>query len=182
MAQDAHGRPDLDRWLREPAVRTSHKRASRAAPEVLWRAADEVALADSRLLGRLVALKVAGVSRQSTFAAMFRAPPFVLLEEGDTFAVSGLCGRIWAVRGELGRLETPADFRDWREPGTARVLFAHWARGAPGGGSTLHSEVRVAAVDRRALLYMRALEPFIAAFQGLVGREALALAVRRAGG
>ena len=65
-------------------------------------------------------------------------------------------------------------------PGTARVLFAHWAQAAPGGGSTLHSEVRVGAVDRRALLYMRALEPFIAAFQGLVGREALALAVRRA--
>jgi hypothetical protein len=38
----------------------------------------------------------------------------------------------------------------------------------------------VAPVDRRAARYMRALEPFIAAFQGLVGREALALAVRRA--
>jgi hypothetical protein len=182
MAQDAHGRPDLDRWLSEPAVRTSHKRASRATPQALWRAADAVALSDCRLLGRLVALKIAGVAPATTFAAMFRTPPFVLLEEGETFAISGLCGRIWAVRGELGRLQTPADFRDWCEPGTARVLFAHWAQGAPGGGAMLHSEVRVAAVDRRALLYMRALEPFIAAFQGLVGREALALAVRRAGG
>jgi len=182
MARDGHGRPDLDRWLSEPVVRTSHRRSSRATPEAVWAAAGAVALRDSRLLGRLVALKIAGVSPQTSFAAMFRAPPFVLLEEGETFAVSGLCGRIWAMRGELGRLASPQDFRDWREPGTARVLFAHWAAAAGDGGSTLHSEVRVAAVDRRALLYMRALEPFIAAFQGLVGREALALAVRRAGG
>jgi hypothetical protein len=44
----------------------------------------------------------------------------------------------------------------------------------------LHSEVRVAPVDRRAALYLRALEPFIAAFQGLIGLESLSLAVRRA--
>jgi hypothetical protein len=35
-------------------------------------------------------------------------------------------------------------------------------------------------VDRRAAVYLRALEPFIAAFQGLIGLETLSLAVRRA--
>jgi hypothetical protein len=179
MAQDAHGRPDLDRWLSDPAVATSHRRESSASVAALWQAADAVRLRDSRLLGRLVALKISGVDSHTTFATMFRTPPFVLLEEGPAFALSGLCGRIWTVRGELGRLTSPEDFRNWREPGTARVLFAHWAQ-ARERGSTLHSEVRVATVDRRATLYMRALEPFIAAFQGLVGREALALAVRRA--
>jgi hypothetical protein len=40
--------------------------------------------------------------------------------------------------------------------------------------------VRVAAVDRRAALYIRGLSPFIAAFQGLVGVEPLTVAVQRA--
>jgi hypothetical protein len=172
-------RPDLDAWLPAPAVRTTHRRESEASAEALWQAAATVRLRDSRLLGRLVAARITGTEATTTFATMFRAAPFVLLEEGPTFALSGLCGRIWAVRAELGALAGPAAFRGWDEPGTARVLFAHWAEPLAGGGA-LCSEVRIAPVDRRAGRYLRALEPFIAAFQGLVGREALALAVRRA--
>lgn len=179
MAREAQGAPDLDRWLSDPAVRTVHRRDSRAPAPALWQAAATVALRDSRLLGRLIAARIPGTEPSTTFASMFRSPPFLLLEDGASFALTGLCGRIWTVRGELARLSAPADFLQWREPGTARVLFAHWVV-ARSGGSSLHSEVRVAPVDRRAALYMRALEPFIAAFQGLVGREALAPAVRRA--
>jgi len=171
---------DIDRWIADAAVRSSHRRESSARPAALWRAAAAVRLRDSRLLGRLVALRIAGVEPDSTFASMFRAPPFVLLEDGELHAFSGLCGRIWAIRGELGALASPEEFTRWREPGTVRVLFAHWVSEREGGGSAIHSEVRVAPVDRRAALYMRALEPFIAACQGLVGREALTLAVRRA--
>ena len=171
--------PDLDPWLRAPAVRTKHRRESGAAVEELWRAAATVTLGDCRLLGRLVGVRVPASRPDMTFDALFRAPPFVALEQGPTWALSGLCGRIWTVRGELGRLSGPAAFLDWREPGTVRVLFAHWAEVA-GRGSAIHSEVRVAAVDRRAAVYLRALEPFIAAFQGLVGLETLSLAVRRA--
>jgi hypothetical protein len=114
-----------------------------------------------------------------TFDALFRAPPFLPLDEGPTWVLSGLCGRIWTVRGELGRLDRPQSFLDWREPGTVRVLFAHWAQPLE-HGAELRSEVRIAPVDRRAAVYLRALEPFIAAFQGLVGLETLSLAVRRA--
>ena len=172
-------RPDLDRWLRAPAVRTAHRRESRAGVEALWRAAATVRLRDCRLLGRLVGVRVAASDPAMTFEALFRSPPFVALEEGPTWSLSGLCGRIWTVRGELGQLSGPQAFLDWAEPGTVRVLFAHWAEPF-GGGAALHSEVRVAPVDRRAGFYLRALEPFIAAFQGLVGLETLPLAVRRA--
>ena len=65
------------------------------------------------------------------------------------------------------------------EPGTARVLFAHWVEPV-GDGAALCSEVRVTPVDRRAALRVRALEPVIVAFQGLIGVEPMALAVRRA--
>jgi hypothetical protein len=179
MAEQEQGRPDLDRWLSEPAVRSSHRRESSASAAALWQAAGTVRLRESRLLGRLVALRISGTQPDLTYASMFRSPPFVLLEDGPAFALSGLCGRIWAMRGGLARLGAPSDFLDWSEPGTARVLFANWVESLD-GRSVLHSEVRVAPVDRRAARYMRALEPFTAAFQGLVGREALALAVRRA--
>jgi hypothetical protein len=83
------------------------------------------------------------------------------------------------VRGEFGSLDEPQAFLDWDEPGTVRVLFAHWAEPLA-AGAALRSEVRIAAVDRRAGVYLRALEPFIGAFQGLVGLETLSAAVRRA--
>lgn len=172
-------RPDLDRWLAEPQVRTRHARRARAGVEELWRAAMETRLRDCRLLGRLVSRRLGVGDPTTTFAGLFGAAPFVLLEEGPSWALSGLCGRIWTVRGELGRLDGADAFRDWDEAGTVRVLFAHWAEPLARGAS-LHSEVRVTPVDRRAALRLAALEPFVAAFQSLIGREALALAVRRA--
>lgn len=171
--------PDLEAWLPAAMVRTSHRRESRADTEALWSAASTVRLRDCRVLGRLLSRRLAAGDPDTTFEALFRTPPFVLLEAGATWALSGLCGRIWTVRGELGRVRDPQAFRDWSEPGTVRVLFAHWA--APrAGGAALHSEVRVAPVDRRAGRYLRALGPFIGACQGLIGIEPLSVAVRRA--
>jgi len=172
-------RPDLDRWLATPQVRTRHAREARAGVEELWRAAMEVRLRDCRLLGRLVSRRLGVADSSTSFAGLFSAAPFVLLEQGSTWTLSGLCGRIWTVRGELGRLAGPDAFREWDEAGTVRVLFAHWAQPLP-RGAMLHSEVRVSPVDRRAALRLAALEPFIAGVQSLIGREALALAVRRA--
>jgi hypothetical protein len=172
-------RPDLDRWLSEPAVRTQHRRASSAGVEPLWQAASTVSLRDCRLLGRLVAVRLPGSRPQTTFDELFRAPPFVTLERGPSWALSGLCGRTWTVRGEFAALSGPQSFLEWDEPGTVRVLFAHWVEPSE-AGAVLHSEVRVAPVDRRAAVYLRALEPFVAAFQGLIGLETLSLAVRRA--
>jgi len=171
--------PDLDRWLRQPAVRTRHRRESSADAEALWRAAGSVTLRDCRLLGRLVGVRVAASRPEMTFEELFRTSPFLRLAQGPDWALSGLCGRIWTVRGEFGSLDEPQAFLDWDEPGTVRVLFAHWAEPLA-AGAALRSEVRVAAVDRRAGVYLRALEPFIGAFQGLVGLETLSAAVRRA--
>lgn len=171
---------DLDRWLAEPAVRTRHRRESRAGAEELWAAAGTVRLRDCRILGRLIRARIPGLQPSATFDELFRNDPFNVLEEGPTHVLSGLCGRIWTVRRDFSRLSDPSEFLTWNVPGTVRVLFAQWAE-ASGDGSALVSEVRIAPVDRRAALYVRALEPFIGAFQGLVGVEPLSLAVRRAG-
>ena len=171
---------DLDHWLHDPLIRTRHRRESPATAEALWSSAATVRLGDCRVLGRLIRARIPGLSASLSFDEMFRSDPFILLDEGPTHLLSGLCGRIWTVRRDFTVLAEPEAFRTWRTPGTARVLFASWAEPAD-GGSALVSEVRVAAVDRRAALYARGLGPFIAAFQGLVAIEPLSLAVQRAG-
>jgi hypothetical protein len=171
--------PDLDRWLADPSVRTRHGRGAPVDEDRLWAAARTVNLRDCRILGRLIPARIAGVRADATFDELFAAAPFTVLEEGPTHRLSGLCGRIWTVRGQFAPLADPGQFLTWDQPGTVRVLFASWAQPAS-PGATLVSEVRVAPVDARASLYLRALGPFIAAFQGLVGTEPLDVAVRRA--
>ena len=170
---------DLDSWLREPLVRTHHRRDSPASEADLWASAAQVRLRDCRILGRLVRARIPGLRASLTFDELFRSEPFNLLDEGPTHTLSGLCGRIWTIRRDFAPLSEPADFLSWDEPGTVRVLFANWAEPTE-SGSALVSEVRIAAVDRRAGLRVRGLRPFIAAFQGLVATEALTIASQRA--
>jgi hypothetical protein len=170
---------DLDRWLPEPALRTNHRRESPATAAELWASAATVRLRDCRILGRLIRARIPGLQASLSFNELFRTDPFNLLEEGPTYNLSGLCGRIWTIRGDFALLSQPSEFPDWHVPGTVRVLFAGWAE-ATESGSALVSEVRIAAVDRRAALHVRALKPFIAAFQGLVATEPLQIAAQRA--
>lgn len=170
---------DLDRWLSEPVLRTDHRRESGAGQRKLWEAAATIRLRDCLILGRLIRARIPGARASETFDELFSSQPFHVLDDGPTYRLSGLCGRIWSVRGDFARLDAPEEFLTWHVPGTVRVLFANWAEPTQ-EGSALVSEVRIAAVDRRAALYVRELEPFIAAFQGLVGTEPLKVAVRRA--
>jgi hypothetical protein len=169
---------DIDHWLDDPDLRTHHRREAPAPPEALWAAAESVRVRDCRVLGRLIPMRVPGVRSQATFGELFREPPFTPLEEGPDFLLSGLCGRIWTIRGGFDPLDAPEDFLSWSVPGTARVLFAHWVEPTD-RGSALVSEARVDAVDRRAARYLRALEPFVATFQGFIAIEPLRIAVQR---
>jgi hypothetical protein len=172
-------REELDHWLPDPGVRTCHRRSSSAPPDRLWDAACRVRLSDTRRLGRLVRWRIPGVRHDQTFRELLRDYPFCLLDEGEHWSISGLCGRIWTLQRDYPRLDGPGDFRSWSEPGTVRVLFAHWV--APDGdGSSVFSEARVAAVDRRAELRLRSLWVVVGVFERLIGHEPLELAARSA--
>jgi hypothetical protein len=171
--------PDLDRWVDDPLVRTHHRRDAPVGERRLWAAAGTVELKDCRVLGRLIPARIAGVNPDASFGELFRSAPFTVLDEGQTFRLSGLCGRIWTVRSQFTQLGDAEAFLTWSEPGTVRVLFANWTEPAA-DGAWLVSEVRIAAVDRRAGRYLRAFRPFISAFQGLVAAEPLTVAVQRA--
>lgn len=170
----------LDDWMRDPAVRSVHRQAAAVEPAALWRAAGEIRIADTGRLARLVRWRIPGVPAGQTFDELFRRYPFTVLDEGEHWSISGLCGRIWTLARDYPRLEGPGEFAAWSEPGTVRVLFAHWAQPARDGRSELVSEARVEPVDTAAALRLRALWAVIGPFEPLVGAEPLALAARRA--
>jgi hypothetical protein len=169
----------LDDWLANPAVRTRHHRRSSADAAGLWAAAGALCLSDAGTLSRLVRWRIPGLRTNQTFREMLANYPFCLLAEGEHWSISGLCGRIWTLQRDYPRLDGPDDFRAWDEPGTVRVLFAHWVT-PDGDGSSIVSEARVAPVDRRAALRLRSLWVVIGVFERFIGGEALALAAERA--
>jgi hypothetical protein len=173
-------RPDLDRWLADPAIRVEHRRESAASADALWRAAGDLRLSEAQVLGRLVRWRIPGLARDESFDDLFRQPPFMVLEEGEHALISGLVGRIWTLRRDYPQLDSPEEFRRWSERGTARVVFASWVRSTDGGRSVLASEARVQAIGAQGRLGVAAVRPIVRAFQHLIGTEAIAAAVRQA--
>jgi hypothetical protein len=167
--------PDLDAWLPHPVIRSRHRRPADADPDALWHAAEGIRLGDTRSLGRLVRWRIPGLPPDLAFRDLFRHHPFVVLDEGERWSISGLAGRIWTLDRDYPELGTPEAFAAWDKPGTARVVFAHWVQ-----DGALVSEARVAGTDRAANLRLRALWTVIGGFERLIGGEALALAARRA--
>ena len=174
--------PDLDALLPRATVRTRHRRTAAAPPEALWRAARQIRLADTRRLGRLVRWRIPGTPPGQTYDRLFRSYPFTILDEGESHLVSGLCGRIWTLHRDYPALAGAEQFRTWNEPGTVRVLFAHWVVAAGDGRAELCSEARVEAVDRVSAVRLKALWAVIGRFEPLVAAEPLTLAARRAAG
>jgi hypothetical protein len=169
----------LDAWMGRAQVRTNHRRRARVEPAALWTAASRVRLSDTRALGRLVRWRIPGLTADLTYHELFRAYPFTVLEEADGRLLSGLCGRIWTLTRDYPQLDGAGAFAQWEEPGTVRVLFAHWVQAAD-DGAELVSEARVEPTDRVAALRLRALWSVIGPFERLVGAEPLTLAARRA--
>jgi len=161
-------------------VRTRHARSTGLEPDDLWTAATRVRLSDTRRLGRLVRWRIPGLRERLTYHDLLRGYPFTVLDEGEHFLASGLCGRIWTLAHDYPRLAGPEAFADWDEPGTVRVLFGHWVRQAE-NGAELVSEARVQPTDRTAALRLRALWTVVGPFERLVGAEAIAAATGRSG-
>ena len=174
--------PNLDDWIGNAPVRTLHRRRAEATPQALWECAKDVRLADTGTLARLVRWRIPGTPQDVTYHEMFRGYPFVLLEEGEGYSVSGLCGRIWTLQRDYPRLDGPEAFHGWDQRGTVRVVFGHWVQDVGDGRAEIVSEARVKPVDRFASVRLRALWPVVSPLQRFVGAEPLALAARRAEG
>jgi hypothetical protein len=170
----------LDQWLPDPQVRTRHQRSSAADPDTLWAAARSVRLDQTRTIGHLVRWRIPGVGPAESFVDLLEDEPFIVLDAGERYSISGLCGRIWTLARDYPHLDGPQAFADWDRRGTVRVLFAHWVRPLDDGGAELVSEARVEPTDRVAALRLRALWAVVGPFDRLVSAEPLELAARAA--
>lgn len=168
---------DLDAWLPEPQIRTHHQRDAAVEPDALWAAARDVRLDQTRSIGRLVRWRIPGVPADQSFAGLLSCEPFTVLDEGERWSVSGLCGRIWTLAHDYPPIGGPRDFRAFDEPRSVRVLFAHWVTTGGDGRSTIFSEARIAPTDFVATARLRALWLVVGPFERLIGAEPLALAV-----
>jgi hypothetical protein len=169
----------LNAWVPDASVRTRHHRSASVEPAALWQAARAIRLSDTRRLGRMVRWRIPGLDGGLRYHDMFRAYPFVVLEESELGLVSGLCGRIWTLARDYPRLADASAFEAWDEPGTVRVAFAHGVR-ATEDGAEIVSEARVHAIDTRARLRLKAIWTVLGPFEPLVAAEPLSLAVSRA--
>jgi hypothetical protein len=131
-------------------------------------------------LGRVVRWRIPGTPADLPLRDLFRRYPFVVLEEGEHWSVSGMCGRVWTLGRDYPRLADAGEFAAWSEPGTVRIVFAHWIERDDDGRAALVSESRVQPVDRRARLKMRALWTALGRFERLIGGEGLEAAAERA--
>ena len=175
MIEDA-----IERWAGKPAVRSSHRRTAAADPQALWEAARTVRLSDTRALGRLVRWRIPDTAPDLTYHELFQRYPFTLLEEGDTWSLSGLCGKIWTLQRDYPRIDGPEAYEAFDDHDSVRVLFAHWTRPLEDGRAEIVSEARVEPLGRGAALRVRSLWAVIGAFERLIGSEPLVLAARRA--
>jgi hypothetical protein len=174
-------RPDLEHWIPNPTLCIVHSREASASADQLWGAARAVRISDAGLLGRLIRWRIPGTTPRLTFDELFRCPPFAVLDGDQKHAlVSGLVGRIWTIRRDYPSLSSPEEFRTWRQPGTARVLFANWVTAGADGRTRLTSEARVDANGTQGRIGLAAVRPLVNSFQGLIGSEGIAAAVRRA--
>ncbi len=171
---------DLDAWLPEPQLRTRHRRLARAPATDLWDAARSLRIRDAPVFGRAVRWRIPDTSPDLSFRDLLRHYPFVLLAEGERWSVSGLCGRIWTLQRDYPRIAGPEEFAAWDEPGTVRVLLAHWIEPDVDGRSALVSETRVKPIDRIAAIRMRALWIVVGHYERFIAAEVLRNAARRA--
>ena len=158
-------------------MRTRHQSSAAAAPAELWAATRSLRLSDTPRLGRVLRWRIPGTPEAITYGELFATRPFIVIDEGELHSVSGICGSIWARHNAFGELRDATDFRDWEQPGTVRVLFAHWIEPAP-DGATLVSEARVASVDRSASWRLRLLWSTVGQLEFLIGSEALRAAAQ----
>jgi hypothetical protein len=146
---------DLDAWLPEPQLRTRHRPRATTGADQLWRAAGNLRIRDAPVFGKAVRWRIPGTAPDLTFRDLLRCYPFVVIGEGERWSVSGLCGRIWTLQRDYPHLSGLEEFRAWDEPGTVRVLIAHWIEPDGDGRSVLVSEARIKPTDRLAAIRMR---------------------------
>jgi hypothetical protein len=102
---------------------------------------------------------------------------FIELERNDHSAAYGIAGQFWKPVARPVKLDGPAAFAAFDEPGNAKAVIGFEVRAAP-GGSVLATETRIAATDENARRVFGRYWLVVRAGSGLIRHDMLR-AVRR---
>jgi hypothetical protein len=174
---------EVQDWLPGCHARLHHKRVSTATPGGLWDAAQSVQLRDAPRLNRVIHWRLGehAPPPETRFEEFFRTGIFMLLEEGERLYISGVAGKIWAPSGAYAQFETAGEYREYRAPGTAKVVLKTEVR-VHERGSQILTEARVWCADRRTELIFRPFWLVVSPFAHFIYSEGFAAAVKRAEG
>jgi hypothetical protein len=172
----------LDRLLPAWDERSRHELFVPAEPARADASLRAVRLSDLPLTRILMTLRgLRRERRDRVLLASFLDGPFALLvDEPGHEVVLGLIAQPWRLRGgETREIADAAAFTAFREPGFVRVVVGFESEPAP-GGALLATETRIAATDPGARRAFRRYWRVVAAGSGLIRRDILRAARRRA--
>jgi hypothetical protein len=181
----------IDQILPEWDFRERHASTVRASPERALRAAREVTAREAPLFRALIALRglparLFGERRHRPadrpILEVALAGGFLLLaEELGRELVVGTIGQFWRATGAGGpRVADAAAFLRFREPGFTKAVMNFHATDESRGRARLSTETRIQATDERARLRFALYWTLVRPGSGLIRREWLRAARRRA--
>lgn len=175
----------LDHFMPHHHFGEFHQALALASPERLYRATQDLDMRRSPLVGGLMLLRELPVrlarrdfSSQGLGRSLeqMRAFGFILLaDQPPREMVLGLVGRFWNLSPQIIRLP-PGEFRDFNQPGYAKVASNFLVEPLGPGLARLSTETRVLCLGPEAKARFRAYWTLIRPFSGLIRREWLRLA------
>ncbi|MFH1033745.1 MAG: hypothetical protein V1806_04495 [Pseudomonadota bacterium] len=181
----------LDEFMPQYDFGEYHQALAAAPAQRAFRAMQDLDMRQSRLVGALMLLRELPFrlrSREFKAQGMGRS-----LEQMQDFGfiqlgrqepremVLGLVGRFWSTR-PLVRRVTPGEFRDFSQPGYAKVAANFLVEPLGPGLVRVSTETRVQCLGWRARSRFRGYWTLIRPFSGLIRREWLRLARQEAEG
>lgn len=164
------------RWLPTAHVRSCHERTVAASPEQTMRALEDLDLGQSLIARVLFALR--GLPRDALKLSGVGSFGFATLERGEDEWVLGFIGQPWRLTGGIRHVPA-AQFRDFCEPGYARVAWSFCVRDEGAGGTRLITETRVHCTDEVSRRRFRRYWWCIGPFSGLIRRLMLRMVAQQ---
>lgn len=169
----------INRFLPRYDVASRHRILVRAPIERVYAAARQVDLNGSTVTRWLFRLRGLPVPESLRLDGLLRLGFVLLGEDAGHELVLGVVGRFWAISGGLQRLE-PEEFIGFDRPGYAKAAWNFRVEEGRDETSVLSTETRVLCLGDRSRRRFRRYWMVVGPFSGLIRKEALRLAKRRA--
>jgi hypothetical protein len=172
-------------WIEQPVVDTVHQCVVNATAEETLSGALSAPIAMDPLTWSLLAAR--GLDPRRSIEEFIRADTGMLvLKLGATEFVGGTAAKVWLPRGGKPKLEDPAGWSSWHEPGTVKAVGTLITEPLPdseiGPRCRLITETQVEAIDEAALWRFKAYWTAISPLSALIRKRWLSAIKKRVEG